>query len=137
MKGIAPSNQGIKNQIHVMNGIYNADVKPVKIGKYTSISIEILNKNERDFVNTVKRDRGVFQKDDIVILSMGKQSTDQKISFVHQETRSNEVRIYVNVEERHNPPTPKSYTPYLLGKISVPASIPLSFIDQDTGNLLY
>ncbi|ADO59600.2 hypothetical protein PPSC2_27130 (plasmid) [Paenibacillus polymyxa SC2] len=136
LQGISPSNQGINKQVHVIHGIYNADVKPLKIGKYTSMSIENLNKNERNFVNTVKRDRGVFQKNDLVILSIGKQSTDQKISFVRQDIRTNEVRIYVKVEEKHNP-TQKSYIPYLLGKISIPASIPLSFIDQDTGNLLY
>lgn len=137
LKGIAPSSiETGKSQVHVVSGIYESDIKPVIIGKYASINMQELSEDEREFANSVMGERGVFQKNDMVLLSLGEEALHQKVSFIRQDVRSNEVRIYVKVEA-DNDSTHKNESSYLLGRISIPATMPISFIDGETGNLLY
>lgn len=137
LQGISPANtKHQKSQVHIIEGVLGADIKSVKIGTYSPVELKSLNQDEQKFVKMMMGERGVFQKNDVVLLSLGMQSPRQKISFVRQEIRSNEVRIYVKVEDERLDGK-QSEPSYLLGKITMPASMPISFHDEKTGRLLY
>ncbi|MFF2531622.1 hypothetical protein ACFVS2_22210 [Brevibacillus sp. NPDC058079] len=125
-----------KSQVHVIEGVYGMDLPPVKIGKFAPVDLKDLKRDHREFAKDMIDERGVFQKDEVVLLSLGVESPHKKITFVRQEIRANEVRIYVKVEEGKTDGKQEEPS-YLLGKIALPPFMPLSFIDEKTGSLLY
>ncbi|WPS85516.1 hypothetical protein SMD22_00210 (plasmid) [Brevibacillus halotolerans] len=128
--------QGKNGQVHFVEEVYSVDVQSVKIGNYLPVNLKDLNNDHREFVKDMMDERGIFQKDGVVLLSLGVETPHKKISFVRQDVRSDEVRIYVKIEENRlneqaNDPS------YLIGKITMPLSMPISFVDEKTGSLLY
>lgn len=126
------------SHVHVIEGVMGDEVKPEEIGNFKSVSFYDLTESEKEFVRQMDRDKGVYQMNDLVLLSFGSgNESKESITFSRQEVRKDEVRIYVKVKSEETTTKSKSVPTVLIGKMKVPNSVSLSFIDEETGNLLY
>lgn len=139
---LGASNQAVesKSQVHVIDGVLNdkpdEKIDPEKIGKFSTVTTSELNESEKSFVNAAISERGVFQKGNLIVLSLGVNIEESKsIKFVGQEVGEQDVKIYVDLSSNGESNIEKPS--YLIGRISLPESTPVSFIDNQTRNLLY
>lgn len=126
------------SHVHVIEGVMTEEIKPEEIGNFQSVSLSDLTESEKQFFDQMNVDKGVYQIDDLVFLSLGSEREQKEsIKFSRQEVRSDQVRIYVKIKPEQTTEESNHVPSVLIGKMKVPTSVTLSFIDEETGNLLY
>lgn len=122
--------QSKTNGVHVIDGVLT-EKEEIVIGEFKPIARDELSEDEEAFVGMAVKEGGVYRKGDLFVVSLKGMSPDQSFSFIQQENHSNEVRLYVKKVKN------ASHSDVLLGRMKLSEDFPFSFIDADTGALIF
>lgn len=108
--------------------------------QFQLMTYEKLTEDEKAFVESVKEKAGVYQKDQLIIVSLGKRPTGgYAIELTKAEYKPQELSLYVDVIE----PNPGDMVtevityPDLIGKVELPENTEIRVYDEKTGKLLF
>lgn len=108
--------------------------------KFQLMTYEKLTENEKAFVESVKNKAGIYQKDQLIVLSLGQKPTGgYSVELTKAEYKPKELNLYVNVIE----PKPGDMVtevityPTLMGKVELPENTAIRVYDAKTGELLF
>jgi hypothetical protein len=107
---------------------------------FTPVAEASLTAEEKAFIEQVKYQQGIHQKDNLYVIANGKSpNTGYGLQITKQEMSWEQARVYVKLTK---PKPGNAYAqvityPYLAGKVNLPPYTTVTFIDADTGKPLF
>jgi len=117
----------------------NPTQKQEEIAIFSPIQESALSAEQKSFIEEAKRTRGVHQKGDLCVVALGEQpNPGYGLEIVRTEMIWEQAKVYIRLTK---PEPGKMYAavisyPYLVGKVNLPKYTTISFIVEDTGEVL-
>lgn len=117
----------------------NPAQKQEEIAIFTPIPESALSAEQKSFIEEAKRTKGVHQKGELCVVALGEQpNPGYGLEIVRTEMIWEQAKVYIRLTK---PDPGKMYAavisyPYLVGKVNLPKYTTISFIVEDTGEVL-